>query len=76
MYNVEKSELVQKSQVVPEEQADVQNATFPHCKAFDAETERPGDIFFAVYSNGIKNIQINHAAAAHFRPAFFADPIH
>ena len=65
-------ELIQEPQVVFVEQADVGDAVFAHSEAFDAEAEGPAGVFFAVDADGVEDVGVNHAAAAHLDPAFFA----
>jgi len=69
------SELVEETQVVFKKQTDVGDAVLSHSEAFHAETEGPAGVFFAVNSDGIKNIGVNHAAATHLYPIFFAGAV-
>ena len=66
------SELPQKPQIVLKQQPDIGDAVFPHSEPFDAEAERPAGIFFAVDSDGVENIRVNHTAAADLDPPFAA----
>jgi len=62
------SELVEEAKVVLEEQANVGDAVLAHGKAFDAESEGPAGVLFAVDADGVKDVRIYHTAAAHFNP--------
>jgi len=64
--------LVEEAKVVLEEKSDICDAILPHRQPFYPEAERPAGIFFAVYTNGVEDIRVNHSAAAHLRPALFA----
>lgn len=65
-------ELVEESQVIFEEQADVGDVVFSHGEPFYAEAEGPAGVSFAVYAYSVEYVRINHAAAAHLDPAFTA----
>ena len=65
-------ELAQKAEVVFEEEADVGDVVFSHSEPFNTETKGPAGILFAVIADGFEDVGVDHAAAAHFNPCFFA----
>ena len=64
--------LLEETQIVLEEQADVGDAVLSHGEALDAEAEGPTGVFFTVDTDGVEDVRIDHTTAAHFHPAFIA----
>src|SRR5258708_2418344 len=60
--------LLEESDIVFNEQADVSDAVFAHGYAFDAETEGPAAVLFGVDVAGFEDVGVDHAAAAELDP--------
>ncbi len=66
------SELAEEAEVVFVEPADVGDVVLSHGESFDAEAEGPAGVLFAVDADGVEDVGIDHAAAAHLNPTFRA----
>src|SRR5580658_8052440 len=67
-----KSELLQKADVIFDEEANVVNAVFSHGDAFDAEAKGPAGEFVGVDFYGFEDVGMDHSAAAELDPSAFS----